>query len=505
MSRILEQSLQAAHQLYNAGKITEAVNVCRKSAKRFSKTIEPYLLLAEIEQSRGRTDAAIYAVEQACKRAPNNTSLIVKLGDIFFAAGQYNKASKLYKQAVTLQPLEVVWRIRLAGALQETPSGLDEAISIFRAVLEKNTTDASAHYNLGTSLKRKHDFLGAKNAYLEAVKIAPQDVSFRYSLCNLLVELEEFEDAIDEIQALIELDASIQELYEWLYYANKKLLRPQESLIAAEQFLAISGVTATTLGALASAQIAARRYDEAVINCNRALEKDPKNRRLLADKTIALSALDQKLPAQHLFDLKNLLYVNTIKVPPGFTDIQHFNQAVMEHVVSHPTLSFSGLSHSCHNGSTSDEVFTEPYGPIQYLKQAIEHAVNEYRLSICTDALNPWLSNLPSQDRLNMSGWVTRLKSQGYQQGHIHPTAWISGVYYLAVPAGESDQCSGCIEFGRAPFYYPDSDQGEVKVVNPNPGTLVLFPSFFYHRTIPFDSDQERWSLAFDFRMPDLS
>jgi hypothetical protein len=31
---------------------------------------------------------------------------------------------------------------------------------------------------------------------------------------------------------------------------------------------------------------------------------------------------------------------------------------------------------------------------------------------------------------------------------------------------------------------------------------LVLFPSYFYHRTIPFDSDHERVTIAFDFRQP---
>ena len=35
-------------------------------------------------------------------------------------------------------------------------------------------------------------------------------------------------------------------------------------------------------------------------------------------------------------------------------------------------------------------------------------------------------------------------------------------------------------------------------VIRPDVGDLVLFPSSLYHRTIPFDSEKERLSLAFD-------
>jgi hypothetical protein len=38
----------------------------------------------------------------------------------------------------------------------------------------------------------------------------------------------------------------------------------------------------------------------------------------------------------------------------------------------------------------------------------------------------------------------------------------------------------------------------EVQTIRPEEGMLVLFPSYFYHRTIPFESTEERISIAFD-------
>jgi hypothetical protein len=34
--------------------------------------------------------------------------------------------------------------------------------------------------------------------------------------------------------------------------------------------------------------------------------------------------------------------------------------------------------------------------------------------------------------------------------------------------------------------------------VQPTPGTLVLFPSYFWHGTIPFNTTDERITVAFD-------
>ena len=42
------------------------------------------------------------------------------------------------------------------------------------------------------------------------------------------------------------------------------------------------------------------------------------------------------------------------------------------------------------------------------------------------------------------------------------------------------------------------SFQPNVETIRPEEGMLVLFPSYFYHRTIPFESAQQRICIAFD-------
>ena len=56
-----------------------------------------------------------------------------------------------------------------------------------------------------------------------------------------------------------------------------------------------------------------------------------------------------------------------------------------------------------------------------------------------------------------------------------------------------------CIEFGAPPETFVLTKKTPVRLVKPKEGLLVLFPSYFYHRTIPFEGDEERVSIAFDF------
>ena len=85
----------------------------------------------------------------------------------------------------------------------------------------------------------------------------------------------------------------------------------------------------------------------------------------------------------------------------------------------------------------------------------------------------------------------------------MHRAAWVSGVYYAKLPdvmhSGENGN-AGCIEFCRPPDEFPCTQQHDVKIIQPQEGTMVLFPSYIYHRTIPFKSTDKRISIAFDLQ-----
>jgi tetratricopeptide (TPR) repeat protein len=506
MNRSLPQALVKAQGYYRSGNSNAAIQQCRKLIKRFSTSAEPYFLLAKIYQSQGHIALVLDVLASAYQKMPDNLSLKLSYGDVCMHAGKYALASKVYREGMREQPKQLAWCLRLAAALQESKKTIDEAIAIYQNLIVQQPSEAAFYYNLGTALKRQHKFDDTIKAYRQAVIHAPDDIQYRMSLCNLFFEMTSFRDAIVEGEELLKREKNMPEVLDILYYCHKKLANYSESLCFAKRLVDVKGNDVNSMSALASAQIAVKEYTQAIKTCQSALEKTPTSRRILADQTIALSFDKQVRAAQHIFDIDKLLNITEISTPNEYKDIDSFNQAIVHHVENHPTLRFDGLNHTCLGGSTSDEVFVSPLGPVQQLKDKILTAVNQYRNSLLLDKSHPWLANLPEQEKLNLSGWVTRLRTQGYQQGHIHPTAWISGVYYVRLPpVSEKKPEEGGIEFGRAPSYYQGGDQGATKIVRPVGGTLVLFPSYFYHRTIPFDAAAERFTLAFDFRKSDLS
>ncbi|MCH8896202.1 MAG: hypothetical protein IH927_08070, partial [Proteobacteria bacterium] len=97
--------------------------------------------------------------------------------------------------------------------------------------------------------------------------------------------------------------------------------------------------------------------------------------------------------------------------------------------------------------------------------------------------------------------WAVVMDSQGHQLPHIHPAAWLSGVYYVQVPEeinDDDEREAGWIEFGAPPDTMNCRGEHRLRIFRPVAGNCFIFPSFFYHRTIPFESKQKRISIAFD-------
>jgi hypothetical protein len=61
-----------------------------------------------------------------------------------------------------------------------------------------------------------------------------------------------------------------------------------------------------------------------------------------------------------------------------------------------------------------------------------------------------------------------------------------------------SDSGEGWLEFGRPPERFSGHALPAVKRFAPSEGRLLLFPSWFWHQTLPFQANGERISIAFD-------
>lgn len=126
--------------------------------------------------------------------------------------------------------------------------------------------------------------------------------------------------------------------------------------------------------------------------------------------------------------------------------------------------------------------------------------------SLLHDAIAEQLKNLPLQpqhptkkyagDEFSFSGaWSVRLKPGGFHKNHYHSEGWYSGVIYLDFPEFEGEQ--GGLKIGE-PELYLRSPMNPERIINPDVGKVVLFPSFYWHGTVPFSNQGHRLTVAFD-------
>lgn len=143
---------------------------------------------------------------------------------------------------------------------------------------------------------------------------------------------------------------------------------------------------------------------------------------------------------------------------------------------------------------TNGNLFDRPLPEIQALRHEIAAAITERLAELTPDPSHPFLSRLGAGFSFAGS-WSVRLKSAGFHINHIHHAGWISSACYIALPPFTGD--NGALAFG-----VPDAtlglDLAPRRIVKPQVGQLVIFPSYFWHGTIPFESDHPRLTVAFD-------
>ena len=100
----------------------------------------------------------------------------------------------------------------------------------------------------------------------------------------------------------------------------------------------------------------------------------------------------------------------------------------------------------------------------------------------------------------DLYGWIIDLKKGGSLNSHMHKLGWLSGSLYLKLekPKGSNQ---GNIIFDLKGVNYPTESKFYPSIeFNIEKGDIVLFPSSIFHKTVPFESENNRVTLAFDIK-----
>ncbi|HXC53746.1 MAG TPA: putative 2OG-Fe(II) oxygenase [Rhizomicrobium sp.] len=133
------------------------------------------------------------------------------------------------------------------------------------------------------------------------------------------------------------------------------------------------------------------------------------------------------------------------------------------------------------------------------LRAMLRREVERYISALPDDPGHPFVQSRPAA--YTIDGWANVSDGATHHYAHIHPRAWLTGVYYVVEPevARAPGSHAGWLRVAPPLDETAARSQGwSARWVRPAPGTLVLMPGYFYHGTAPMGVDQERICVAFN-------
>jgi tetratricopeptide (TPR) repeat protein len=543
------------------GKARDALGACQAALEAAPERADITANLGRMLHEQGQSARGAELLERAVQIDPVNAGHWYNLGLAASGAGQPDRAEEALRQATILSPRwAMAWAVlgqaqlghdavaaerSLRKALEIDPTSVfarhtmaialrrldraEDGLSLIgtRRDQPAETLLISAHL-LG-DLGRLEE---AAQAYRELLRERPQLLDAHETLARLLPMIGAGEQALDAYEEALTTHPT-PELYRSAITAARDLkdartmLRWSEAALekygrepdlVAFRGLAL-GLEGDSEGALAELEpLAAAGFDLVLGHCAyyraklgdlraaethalAATEKMPLDQAAWSYLTIIWRLLEDPREAW-LADYDRLVMPITIEPPQGFDTTEAFMAQLADDLDELHSSQHHPLEQSLRHGTqTRGLLFDRQIASVRALAGQVRDQIEACVAALPKDDRHPFLGR--NSGRVRFAGsWSVRLRSGGFHISHIHHTGWISSALYISLPKEVAALPDGASGPGALTFGVPDEALGldltPRRVEPPRVGRLVIFPSYFWHGTIPFESAEPRLTVAFD-------
>jgi len=460
---------------------------------------------------QGRTGEARQVLAEAIANGLDGAPVRSLLGLVHHQLGDLSGCERELRQAVRLAPEDGAAEFALASICYRLGNEA-EAEAATRRAIAKGMDDVHSHLLLGRILNKQSRFAEAETAWRAAIRRDPASPQGHRELAELV-----WMQTGDLTKARAELDAAPQtaeivtitvhllqgageEREAYALAAAGAQQDPTLHVLAARAALAIDpaasdrhlcaappGVTSAARAkteievdlALGRAEQAVRRAE--ALHASRS--NDQHATALLA--TAWRLAGDPRYRA--LYDYDRLVRTYRIDPPQGWGSLDAYLRDLGQALDDiHGSLTHPVGQSLRHGSQTMRNLFDYPDGAIRALFRTLDAPIGQHIANLGT----------PHHNYAIASAWSVRLNSGGFHINHVHPEGWISSAFYVRTPKNLQGS-EGFLKFGE-PGPPTKPHLREEHLVKPEPGLLVLFPSYMWHGTVPFASNEKRLTCAFD-------
>ena len=517
------------------GKLDAAVKDYRQAVTMAPKTPELHYNLALALFANSNIVEARVALERALNIRPDYVKALVLLGRCLAATEQFDDAQQAFTKAITIEPNNYLPHYRLGR------------LHVYKGNSVKATESLGASLDINQQLMPAQEALILNSIYsgghqttadlIEAsLRIAPNNESILAIATDWAIENKQdnpyhyydkgwqnrptanlFKDFINSL--ILSSDSSRAEILMADYEASIGKDLAWES--AKLKILETQGHYEEMISLIKSSP---RRSKHQMYNClahfalghygtsydcaQKLHHSQPSNQYYLALLTTALRCLGDKRYDQLADYNKLILQANLdtqFENSPRFRDfktdlIAHLNQL---HVTRR-----APLQQSVRGGTqTPGNLFAQSKSPlIHSLKHSIADVSQPFFSRLKSAGLNeshPIITAFPDTPYFHAS-WSIRTAEGGFHKSHIHSKGWYSSACYIDVPEVINDESdAGYLVLGKPPFKTKDELEPDYSI-KPKAGSLILFPSYVWHATQPYQGKGNRLVVAFDVGAPNL-
>jgi tetratricopeptide (TPR) repeat protein len=516
------------------GSIADAIVSYRQALRARPAFQDAELALAAALRQIGQLNEAKIIYQRIAARAPASAEALSGLGGVLNELGDYAEAERVLAAALKLPaPTELIAEIenglgtaKLSGrnfaealphferaialVLDHSAAGKNRArvleylnqpvraVDAYRRVLANDPLDLKTHLLLNELLHRSGDSARMLHSYDEAGRARPASPIPPTAKGDQLLLLERPAEAAESYRRALRLKPDHMPAHIGLGRALSALRENEAALKEFETAQKTFPDDPDFDTAFAYALLRAGDAGKALKHAESAITKAPIHQAALAVLGLCYRARkDEREEALNGYE--QLVQVFDLEPPAGYGNVAAFHGELRTHLDALHGQSREFFSQTLRGGTRTVEDIFELHHPLRDgLKQRIAEAMGRYIDAMPQNPDHPFLSR--RQDRaFRFSGsWSSRMCGGGFHVNHIH-NGWISSVYYVDVPeiAADAGAHQGWLKFGEPPADLGFGDAVR-RLVQPKPGRLVLFPSYLWHGTVPFNSDETRMTIAFD-------
>ncbi len=448
-------------------------------------------------KAEGRLDEALVVEEQAIARFPRSAvawhNYAATLGDL--GRGGASKAACERAMAMGLDGPQT-WSVYARALLANGEH--DAAEAAYGETLKRAPQDVRVASELANIVWMRRGRLAEAEAVLNACFAAGGDPR------DLLATAAELSDAAGEPVRAADLMAGAARRMpadNFMALAASERALAVDRLADAQRLVAQAEALApqdpAVLNQAVIVHLAAGQADQALAKAKAGVALYPQDQSLLGWAATAARAAGDPLHGA-LYNYEAMVGAYDIVAPEGWSSLRQFLDDLSKSLDRLHLYAQHPANQSLRHGSQTLHLLTGSDDPvIQAFFRAVDAPIRAHMAAL--GAGQGPLRSRNSGDYRIAGAWSVRLRPGGFHKDHFHSQGWLSSAFYVQTPDAALDHADrqGWIRFGQPPFKTTPPLPAEY-FVRPRPGRLVLFPSYMWHGTVPFTTDERRMTIAFD-------